>query len=398
MLTKEENELLTRVGPGTPCGELLRRYWQPVCFASQLTDERPKKRVRLLGEDLVVFRSDAGTYGLVAEQCSHRGASLYYGFLEDGCIRCPYHGWLYDKSGKCVEQPFEPQQSLLKYTIAHPAYPVEELAGLLFAYMGPAEKRPLLPRWDALARENGRRRWTVRPLECNWLQAEENTPDFTHTYYLHAHNLKIRGLPGGDYYYRPFIRYGFRPFEWGLLKFWEYGGEEPELAWGHPLVFPNMQRVGGGSISHHWRVPVDDTHSLIFQVSFVPNKTGQPEPQPDVPAIDFLRTAKDGPDGDYELSSFPSQDHMAWETEGPIYDRTKEHLGHSDLGITMFRQILRQQIHIVQEGGEPIGLIRDPAANQVLDVIAREDGLPDDLEGITWVNPETAMWATAASS
>src|SRR5437773_469017 len=136
MLTAEENELLTQIGPGTPCGELLRRYWQPVCAVGELTDERPKKRVRILGEDLVVFRGSDGGYGLLAEQCSHRGASLYYGFIDGGDVRCPHHGWRYDRNGGCVEQPFEPQQSLLKSTIKHPAYPVETLGGLVFAYLG----------------------------------------------------------------------------------------------------------------------------------------------------------------------------------------------------------------------------------------------------------------------
>src|SRR5436305_1710611 len=106
MLTTEENELLSRIGPGTPCGDLLRRYWQPVCPVGDLIDEHPKKQVRLLGEDLVLFRDQRGGYGLVGEHCSHRGTSLYYGFVEDEGIRCPYHGWLYDATGRCIEQPF----------------------------------------------------------------------------------------------------------------------------------------------------------------------------------------------------------------------------------------------------------------------------------------------------
>src|SRR5712692_8510507 len=127
MLTQEQNEQLTRVGPGTPMGELLRRYWQPVCAAAELTLERPKKRVGMLGEDLVVFRQADGGYGLIGEHCSHRGASLYYGFVESEGIRCPYHGWLYDPAGRCLEMPFEPAQSMMKLTLRHPAYPVEKL-------------------------------------------------------------------------------------------------------------------------------------------------------------------------------------------------------------------------------------------------------------------------------
>ena len=124
MLSKEENERLTRVGPGTPGGELLRRYWQPVCIASELTDEHPLKRIRVLGEDLVIYRSEGPdgkpVYGLLGEHCSHRGTSLYYGFLEEGKLRCAYHGWLYDADGHCVEQPFEPRESMMWHTLRHP--------------------------------------------------------------------------------------------------------------------------------------------------------------------------------------------------------------------------------------------------------------------------------------
>src|SRR5438874_6278856 len=181
MLSQEENDLLTRVGPGTPAGKLLRRYWHAVAPAAELSDAKPKKRVRILGENLLLYKNRNGGYGLVAERCSHRGASLYYGFVEDDGIRCAYHGWKYDGCGKCLEQPFEPVGSTYKDRIQQGAYPVQKLAGLLFVYMGP-EPAPLLPRWDVLVREDGVRRLEMRPpLTCNWLQAEENTADTTHT-------------------------------------------------------------------------------------------------------------------------------------------------------------------------------------------------------------------------
>ena len=134
MLSKEDNELLTRVGAGTPCGELLRRYWHPIAGARELTEEQPKKRIKILGEELVLFRDEKGGYGLIGEHCSHRGTSLYYGFLENGGLRCAYHGWLYDKSGRCLEQPFEPNPKF-REQITQAAYPVEKLGGLLFTYM-----------------------------------------------------------------------------------------------------------------------------------------------------------------------------------------------------------------------------------------------------------------------
>src|SRR4051812_15193247 len=133
MLSQEENELLARVGPGTPAGRLLRRYWHVVGAAAELTAEKPKKRVRILGEDLVLYRDRSGTHGLVGEHCSHRGASLYYGFVEDNGIRCAYHGWKYDACGRCLEQPFETPEIRYKEEISHLAYPVVKSAGLLFA-------------------------------------------------------------------------------------------------------------------------------------------------------------------------------------------------------------------------------------------------------------------------
>src|SRR5581483_11267034 len=169
MLTHEENDFLTRVGPGTPAGQLLRRYWHAVAAAAELSAEKPKKRVRILGENLVLYREPGGKFGLVAERCSHRGASLYYGFVEDGGIRCAYHGWKYDGCGKCVEQPFENPASGFKEKIQHTAYPVQNLGGMLYAYLGPADKKPLLPKWDLLVRRDGVKKVDIElVVEDNW--------------------------------------------------------------------------------------------------------------------------------------------------------------------------------------------------------------------------------------
>ena len=153
MLTPEENETLTRVGRGTPAGELLRRYWMPIVCAGELND-KPLKAARLLGEDLVVFRDRSGRYGVVGEQCPHRKASLAFGRVDAEGIRCPYHGWKFDGSGRCLEQPAEPEEAGFKDKIKHVAYPVERLGGLLWTYLGP-EPWPLLSCWDELAWENG---------------------------------------------------------------------------------------------------------------------------------------------------------------------------------------------------------------------------------------------------
>jgi 5,5'-dehydrodivanillate O-demethylase oxygenase subunit len=367
MLTKEENERLTRVGPGTPCGNLLRRYWQPLCPASELPDEKPAKRVKLLGEELVVFRDMQGNYGCLAEHCSHRGTSLYYGFVEDCGIRCAYHGWKYAPDGRCLEQPFEPPGSTYKDRIQHTAYPVEKLAGLLFAYLGPPERKPLLPRWDVLVREDGTRRIEIRPpLDCSWLQAEENTADTTHTYYLHGHMMHTKGLKNGQYYYRPIVKYDWQLCEWGVEKRCFYGGDEPEEEIRPPLLFPNMLRIPTSTDETlHWRVPIDDTHTNLIIMFFTPSPNGRKLEQPEEPLVRYQPSGI-GPNGEWDLTTFNAQDAMAWVTQGPIFDRSQEHLGASDRGIVLFRKLLADQIKIVEEGGDPIALVRDPAKNRII--------------------------------
>jgi 5,5'-dehydrodivanillate O-demethylase len=376
MLSKEENERLTRVGPGTPGGELLRRYWQPIAIASELTAEQPKKRVKLLGEELVVFRDAQGHYGCLAEHCAHRGVSLYYGFVEDCGLRCAYHGWKFATAdGQCLEQPFEPIGSTYKDRVRQRAYPVQKLAGLLFVYLGPPPA-PLLPRWDVLVREDGVRKiQTQAPLRCNWLQAQENTADTVHTYYLHGHMMKAQGIDDGSYYYRPIVAFDWGLCEWGVTKSCTYGGDRPEVEVRPPLIFPNILRIPQGRDECvHWRVPIDDTHTLIYIMVFTPSPDGRRVEQPEDPPVedrgDGLR-----PDGEYDLTSFYEQDRMAWETQGAIYDRSQEHLGATDRGIVMFRQLLTEQIKIVEQGGEPMALVRDPAKNQIIEFESRNTQL-----------------------
>ncbi len=368
MLTPEENERIPRVGPGTPMGNLLRRYWHPVAPAGELSPERPKKRVRILGEDLVLFRTESGSFGLLAEHCSHRGSSLYYGFQEGECLRCPYHGWLYDPSGKCLEQPFEPAQSLMKHTLRHGAYPIQELAGILFAYLGPPDRQPLLPRWDILAWKNGTRKLQIRNvLACNWLQAEENTADFIHTFFLHGWTtIKQKEAYDVGFFTRPFARYGFQPCPWGIVKTWEYEGQDAGSGWGNLVLFPTMLRQTDVMSTLHWRVPIDDEHTTIFQLSFDPTPDGSEIAQVDLPWE--YESSWRGADGDYHLKTFSSQDGMAWETQGAIWDRTKEHLGYSDRGIAMLRQMLLQQVDLVEEGGDPMALVFDETANQCINL------------------------------
>jgi 5,5'-dehydrodivanillate O-demethylase oxygenase subunit len=365
MMTREENERLTRVGPGTPCGALLRRYWQPLCPAGEITEANPKKRVRILGEDLLVYRMESGEIACIAEHCAHRRASLFYGFIEPGGIRCCYHGWKYDRNGRCTVRPFE---SRSRDDIRLPAYPVQELGGLIFAYMGPdPAAAPLLPRWDVLVREDGKRSIVVMPLHaCNWLQIQENTVDSVHTYYLHGHMSVVHDLPTlnqGRYFYRPIRSFDWTLCEWGIGKTLVYGGDKPEIEIRPPLIFPNILRIPEGPVeAMHFRIPVDDDHTRIVWVGLLPGPDGKGgsttfECIPDKP---FNYSTE-------ELQTFYGQDRLVWETQGAIYDRTKETLGDSDGGIVMFREMLSEQIARVERGEEPtVAVVRDPERNKII--------------------------------
>jgi 5,5'-dehydrodivanillate O-demethylase len=366
MLSKKMNETLTRVGPGTPAGALLRRYWLPIAAEADLSAEKPVKRVRVLGEDLVLYRDGQGRVGLLEEQCCHRNASLFYGFVEDDGLRCRYHGWKFDCTGRCIEQPFEPANSPIKDEARQRAYPAQVADGIVFAYLGP-QPAPLLPRWEVLSRRDGVHAIRVLPmLNCNWLQVMENSVDPTHTYYLHGHSFAVKGQASRSaYHYRPIEKVNFEIVKeetWcGIRKQRVYGGDKAEQELGHPVIFPNLllspQR---NTLVMHMRLPVDDTHTLIFRHEFTPNADGKAEPQPNVVPVEHIESFRDE-SGEYQLDTFASQDAMAWETQGAVADRGRELLGIADGGVVLYRKLLREQIKLVERGKDPHGVIRDPA-------------------------------------
>lgn len=374
MLSKEQNERLTQVGSGTPGGNLLRRYWQALCPAGEISAEHPKKRVRILGEDLLVYRGDDGSINCIAEHCLHRRASLFFGFIEPGGIRCCYHGWKFDADGRCVERPFE---SRTHTGLCLPAYPVKELGGLLFVYMGPDSARaPILPRWDVLVRDDGKRTIVVLPVhDCNWLQIQENTVDSVHTYYLHGHMSVVKNLPTlgqGRFFYRPIESYDWKLCDWGVEKTLVYGGDKPEVEIRPPLIFPNILRIPEGPVEAlHFRVPIDDTHTRIFWVGLKPGTPGRTsfEYSPDEPIGD----------GEKALQTFYGQDRIVWETQGVVFDRSLETLGASDKGIVMFRRMLAEQIDRVERGEDPtIAVVRDEANNDMIRFVSATRPRYDD--------------------
>jgi 5,5'-dehydrodivanillate O-demethylase len=360
MLSKEENELLSRVGPGTPAGELLRRYWYPIAYYKDLTEERPTHYVRLLGEDLVLFRDKSGHVGLLADHCAHRGASLLYGRVEERGIACAYHGWLYDTQGNCLECPAEPAGSMFHLTVKQRAYPVQKRAGCYWAYLGP-EPAPALPNYDILVRRDGRHTVQLRAqVDCSYLQAMENSADPAHLQILHQRTAgRGRPVPNTTRGFTDDVEsFDFYLTSYGIMKKRIYkDGTVDE----HPIIFPNILRQGNGI---EIRVPRDDTQTWIFEIRFWPTADGslideneEPEWVPALPHKEPMDLSH--PFARYNLDFVDHEDYTAWETQGPIADRSVERLATSDRGVVLYRQVLKENIERVQQGLDPLGVIRD---------------------------------------
>ena len=381
MLTKEENEFFTRVGPGTPAGEMLRRYWHPIAFEKEVK-RRPIRR-RILGEDLVLFRDDQGRFGLLALRCSHRGTSLEFGHVEDGGLRCCYHGWLYDIEGRVLEQPGEPADSTFKERVRHPAYKTQELGGVIFAYLGPAPA-PLLPRYDVLVRQDGVRARRARTVNCNFFQMIENSVDQNHLKWLHR-TAKTPTWDDGEI--NP------QAFELGILNtYTRRVADRKRYAHVNFFVMPTMNKTGNVEEGHptehqassagevmRWRVPIDDTHTMHFTVEFGAVVNNKPvanimkdESEEGLRETEFGVYRWDDSIGWFARGD---QDRVAQESQGTIYDRTTEHLAYTDRGVILLRRLYKESIEAVQKGLDPLGVIRDPARNEMIRLIPHEDVL-----------------------
>jgi 5,5'-dehydrodivanillate O-demethylase oxygenase subunit len=391
MLSKAENELLTRVGAGTPGGELMRRYWHPV-YPEALLDENPVASVRILGEDLTLYRDRSGDLGLIGQRCPHRMTNLAQGIPETHGLRCCYHGWLFDGEGRCLETPLEPPNSTFKDRIRIAGYPVQAMGGLIWGYLGPLPA-PLLPQWDLFVKPGGFRQIVAHRLPCNWLQVMENRGDLGHTTYLHGRLHQYALERAGTLTDDPDARYNktmeqqaiaeergvwvkYKPIynRFGFTK-GRLASDEPEdhRAWTiglNPILFPYLLGFGPGRTglrnSYQLGVPIDDTHTWHMQYFCYdfPEEVGVPA-QDGVPYAEVPLTDENGK---YILDYVLGQDMVAWYEQGEIADRTQEHLGVSDACVIAYRKLLAEQIEIVRNDGEPINVFRDPSENYRLEL------------------------------
>lgn len=415
MFDNREEEELVRIGPGTPSGEVFRRYWLPIEVSAKLGRYAPGGagpsnpiRVKMLGEDLILYRDASGHPGLLAEHCSHRGTSLFYGRVEENCVRCLYHGWAYDREGNVIDTPGEPPDSNFKHTVKHQSYPCVEVAGLIFTYMGPPEKQPLFPKYEILFREDGvRTTGNANYVEqCNVFQAmHDNNLDPWHGEILHSWFKRLDGVPSRDSY----LHHGEDSEEASPIKF-------ERTPWGTRYVDVKKTNVPGKYEYHEthtvwpcqrykrsdvkWAVPIDDYRTRWFEVAFHPFGPDGQLPRraraglgrsdnlsfgngPAGLPIDWAQQV-----GAWWNLGHPWRQGVTWEdevaqsTQGSperhyLPDWEQWHLATSDRGLMLNRTVWREQVDRVKEGMDPIHIIRDARD----DVIIR---IPGDNVKVTY--------------
>ena len=362
----QEDTELTHVGPETPCGEYMRRFWNPICFSDELTDL--PKRIRILGEDLVVFRDGSGAIGVLELHCPHRGTSLEFGLIGEKGIRCCYHGWLFGVDGTILETPGEPADSTLKDRLFHGAYPIHEAHGLVFAYMGPPAEQPPFPIYDSLIRPGYR----VSPGQkyfypCNWLQIQDNTMDPTHTAFLHT--IVSGAMFTEEFGVLPELDYLETPIGMIYVATRRVG----DNVWARMVetVLPNLQQVApiwengrqerqfSGPMMSRWLVPVDDTNTMFIELRHVSETDGEtPAWWADRAQMLPGQIAADS----YEEGQRRPGDYEAQVSQRSIAIHGLEHLSETDRGVSLFRQLMRRGIRAVRGGKDPAGVFRDGGA------------------------------------
>jgi phenylpropionate dioxygenase-like ring-hydroxylating dioxygenase large terminal subunit len=419
MLTKERSDLLTRTGRGTPGGELLRRYWQPVAFRKELPQDGSPLPIKIMGEELVLFRDDQGRPGLLAINCCHRGSDISYGRVEDGGLRCLYHGWLFDVNGKCLEQPAEPAGSSFKDKVGQTAYPCQEAGDTIFAYLGPGDA-PLLPNLQMFDAPPERLVEHRVYTECNYLQGNEANLDPAHISFIHRtvakiekedvegpqHDESLFGTQRRLYHLQKHTapdleieetRFGIRIYS---TRDQDDGSQYLRIT---NFVMPNLCAIGGrdlkwggGGYHIHWHVPIDDTSHWRWEWIFHSQADMDTkdlydsiniERTPDWRHIrnqgnrylqdrDEMKTTTFGGVGPH----FPVQDANVTETMGPIQDRMAEHLGTSDIAIAAARRMLFQAIEEIEQGNDPLHVIRDAKDNDYSDMVVLTEVIDADTD------------------
>jgi phthalate 4,5-dioxygenase oxygenase subunit len=406
MISAEENDFLTKTNPKTPAGELLRRYWQPVALSEELPQGGAPLTVRIMGEDLVLFRDDQGRPGLLGLHCSHRGTDLSYGRVENGGLRCLYHGWLYDVTGCVLDQPGEPGGGANRHTIRHRAHPCVEAGGVIFSYLGPGEP-PLLPAYEFLTVPAAQRAVTKIFYQCNYMQGNEGNIDPVHLSFLHQYLSEAqvamkRVVSGADATDNTLLARDIAPTieveltDFGLRIYTlRAAGSDKRYLRVTNFVMPNLSAFGGSTIGEgyavHWHVPIDDMSHWKYVFMFSRERALTPQlrekNRAEVTAdYRLARTAANRYLQDRASMNtqtftgmgfnFQAHDAFATETQGAIQDRTEEHLVSSDKAIVAARKLLSNAIRAVQEGRDPQHVIRDVASNQLLHVQVLSELIP----------------------
>jgi phthalate 4,5-dioxygenase len=392
MLSREENELLTCTGPGTPGGNYFRRYWLPALLASEVpVPDCPPVRLRLLSEDLIAFRDTDGRVGVIDEFCPHRRASLFWGRNEECGLRCVYHGWKFDVNGACVDMPNEPPEYGFNNKMRNAAYPTREYGGLVWVYMGPPDQTPELP-WLEWARVPASHRYVSKRLqETNYLQAIEGGIDSSHSNFLHAsveafrltddYVARVRNsdnLRAKYHLLDKAPRFTVKKTGYGLVIAVRRNAEDDAFYWritqfllpSHTMI-PHQK---GLSINGHTWMPRDDRSCWVWTITWNPDGPLSEEDREAIGKETFVHTRVDpvtfrplrNRDNDYQIDrelqrtssmtgihGFAAQDQALQESMGPVVDRTRERLGTSDTGIIAMRRLLLQEVRALAEGHEP---------------------------------------------
>src|SRR6202046_1324858 len=388
MLSREDNEIVTRTGADTPMGRTIRMYWIPALLSSESAEpDCPPVRVRLLGEDLVAFRDSDGRIGLLDEFCPHRRVSLYFGRNEDCGLRCIYHGWKFDVTGACTEMMNEPPENDFSHKLRTPPYPTCELGGVVGAYLGPVERMPPVPKFAWTQAPEANRHVTKVIEECNWLQALEGGIDTSHAPILHR-LLTDSSTRGGIKPSNPFVRGKAPNLVVDVTDYgYQYAGVRPlgdsevhirsyHFIMPFHQIRPSRSESGLPTDAGHIWVPIDDYNCMVYNWMYSTGDGPRTEEDRAERGIgngpDFVdqktfrsfqnRTNNYGLNREVQktetysgIDGINQQDRALQESMGPIVDRSKEHLGPGDKAIGQMRRMLGQAVRTVQAGGDPAG-------------------------------------------